>query len=143
MATKTRPLSLEKVDKELAQLNAQRAKLIQTQQDAILHQIRMYVAKALECGISPKQLAEEVGAITRKKSQAADGKPRRGRRPLGITKGMRQSLSKRPVPMKYVSPEGQEWSGLGRAPAWIAPYEKEDRKQFLIANPPSTTAADS
>src|SRR3546814_19856142 len=51
MATKTRPLSLEKVDKELAQLNAQRAKLIQTQQDAILHQIRMYVAKALECGI--------------------------------------------------------------------------------------------
>ncbi|AVG44110.1 MULTISPECIES: H-NS family nucleoid-associated regulatory protein [Achromobacter] len=139
MATKTRPLaSLDRVDRELAQLNAQREKLIRAQQDAILHQLRIYATKALECGISSKTLAEEIADVARARSQKADGKPRRGRRPVGITKGMRQTFSMRPVAMKYISPEGQTWSGLGRAPGWIAGYSKEEREQFLIETLPAT-----
>lgn len=139
MATKTRPLvSLDKVDRELAQLNAQREKLIRTQQDAILHQLRIFAAKALDCGVSAKVLADEIAAVARTHQQQADGKPRRGRRPVGITRGMRQTFSKRPVAMKYASPEGQTWSGLGRAPAWIAGYSKEEREQFLIKEQPAT-----
>ncbi|MFJ3463508.1 H-NS family nucleoid-associated regulatory protein [Achromobacter spanius] len=144
MATKTRPLvSLDKVDRELAQLNAQREKLIRTQQDAILHQLRIFAAKALDCGISSKVLADEIAAVARTQALQADGKPRRGRRPVGITKVMRQAFSKRPVAIKYASAEGQTWSGLGRAPAWIAGYTKEEREQFLVDKPPATQRSNS
>ena len=38
------------------------------------------------------------------------------------------------VAPKYRNPENPEqtWTGRGKAPAWIAPYAKEDRDQFLI-----------
>jgi len=127
-----RALSLDKVAKELATLDAQREKLIREQQAAILQHIRVYAAKALSSGITAKQLIDEISSLARTDKQSADGKPRRGRRPLGITKVMRQSISKRPVPNKYASPTGETWSGLGRPPAWIAGYSKDERGQFLI-----------
>lgn len=132
MAKTRRALSLEKVDRELAALEAKRDKLIRTQQAATLQHIRVYGAKALSLGITLQQLLDEINSLSRNQKASPDGKPRRGRRPLPMTKGMRNSVSKRPIADKYRSPEGQTWSGLGRAPAWIASYTKEERKQFLI-----------
>lgn len=41
---------------------------------------------------------------------------------------------KSPVPSKYRSPEGKEWSGRGMPPQWIRDYEEEggDREDYLI-----------
>jgi DNA-binding protein H-NS len=47
------------------------------------------------------------------------------------TKGKRQPAFKGPQPMKYADPNtGAQWSGFGRAPAWIA--GEKDRTKFLI-----------
>lgn len=38
------------------------------------------------------------------------------------------------VPVKYRSPKGEEWSGRGRMPRWLAEAEKNgsDRREFLV-----------
>lgn len=37
--------------------------------------------------------------------------------------------AKRPVPVKFRGPNGEEWSGRGRAPKWI---EHAEREQFRV-----------
>lgn len=39
-----------------------------------------------------------------------------------------------PVPVKYCGPEGQTWSGRGRAPSWLVALEAQGRHkdEFLV-----------
>jgi DNA-binding protein H-NS len=41
---------------------------------------------------------------------------------------------KSPIPPKYRSPEGKEWSGRGNSPFWIREHEEQggDREDYLI-----------
>jgi DNA-binding protein H-NS len=57
---------------------------------------------------------------------------KRGRKPSSEPKGARP-----PVPAKYRSPTGEEWSGRGRMPKWIQAEEAEgkSRDDFLIDKP--------
>jgi DNA-binding protein H-NS len=50
---------------------------------------------------------------------------------MGLSRGRRR---KSPLPPKYRSPEGKEWSGRGYAPVWIREYEEAggDREDYFI-----------
>ena len=46
----------------------------------------------------------------------------------------KKTVSKKPVGVKYRGPNGEEWSGRGRAPAWIVEAVKngQSREDFAI-----------
>jgi DNA-binding protein H-NS len=132
--------SLLALDKQLAQINAQRDKLIKSRQATLLQQFRILIAQALECGLSSKELTEELAKSARDQHAGENAPPKRGRKRLAITKATKQSQPRREIPAMYLGPEGQTWSGRGRAPRWLADLSKEARKQYLISDVPAVSS---
>jgi DNA-binding protein H-NS len=52
---------------------------------------------------------------------------------MGTTRGRRRE-STRQLAVKYRSPDGQGWSGRGRAPTWLQVLEEEghNREEYLV-----------
>jgi DNA-binding protein H-NS len=89
-------------------------------------------------GAQPEQLAEDAGAppvvdvgqaVAGQQApaeQAAAKNGRRARKPRDDTGAKRAA--------KYRGPNGEEWSGRGRTPNWLAALEAEGRgrEEFLI-----------
>ncbi len=84
-------------------------------------------------GAQPEQLAEDAGAppvvdvgqaVAGQQAPAKNG--RRARKPRDDTGAKRAA--------KYRGPNGEEWSGRGRMPNWLAALEAEgrNREEFLI-----------
>jgi DNA-binding protein H-NS len=50
------------------------------------------------------------------------------------TGGRKRRGSGRQLPVKYRSPEGETWSGRGRAPTWLQVLEEEghNREEYLV-----------
>ena len=81
--------------------------------------------RAAELGIAPGDLFSTAGQQA-PAEQAAAKNGRRARKPrddIGIKRGA-----------KYRGPNGEEWSGRGRTPNWLAALEAEGRgrEEFLI-----------
>jgi DNA-binding protein H-NS len=78
--------------------------------------------RAEELGLSLRDLFGE-GAIP--------APAKRGRKP----RGEGQKAERAPVAAKYRSPQGETWSGRGRAPKWlqVAEAERQSRDEFLIS----------
>ena len=74
-------------------------------------------AKAAELGFSAEALLS-----------AQDGKTKSARKPRD------DAGTKRPV--KFRGPNGEEWSGRGRMPNWLAALEAEGRKREEFATSP-------
>jgi DNA-binding protein H-NS len=81
--------------------------------------------KAAELGIAPGDLFSTVGQQA-PAEQGAGKNGTRARKPRGDTGAKRAA--------KYRGPNGEEWSGRGRMPNWLAALEAEGRKreEFLI-----------
>jgi DNA-binding protein H-NS len=81
--------------------------------------------KAAELGIAPSDLFSAPGQQAPAEQAAAkDG--RRARKPRDVTGTKRAA--------KYRGPNGEEWSGRGRTPKWLAALEAEGRgrEEFLV-----------
>ena len=52
-------------------------------------------------------------------------------------KGKGQGPDPAKLPVKYRGPDGQEWTGRGKVPLWLAEAEKQgrSRNEFLIQQP--------
>ena len=81
-----------------------------------------------------RRRAEELGLSLRDLfSESATPAPaKRGRKPQGGG----QKSERPPVAAKYRSPQGDTWSGRGRAPKWlqVAEAEGHSRDEFLISD---------
>ena len=81
-----------------------------------------------------RRRAEELGLSLR--DLFSDGTTpapaKRGRKP----RGEGQKAERAPVAAKYRSPQGETWSGRGRAPKWlqVAEAEGRSRDEFLISD---------
>ncbi len=105
--------TLEKVQTQIAKLQAQADALIKKQSSAVIGKIR--------------ELMEKHGLTVADIDAHAGGK-KRGRKP-----GSKATVST-PKPAKYRDPKtGATWTGHGRAPAWIA--SAKDRTKFLADGP--------
>src|ERR1700758_774521 len=116
--------TLEKVQTQIAKLQAQTNALIKKQSSTVIGKIRDLMEKH---GLS----VADIDAYT--------GGKKRGRKPGA------KALPKTAASAKYRNPKtGATWTGHGRAPAWIA--AAKDRTKFLIdgsASQPATAAKKS
>ena len=50
------------------------------------------------------------------------------------SRSKRQRRERSPVQVKYRSPDGEEWSGRGRAPVWLRNLEEagHNRDEYLV-----------
>jgi DNA-binding protein H-NS len=78
--------------------------------------------KATELGISPGELFAQTAR------QETTGQGTRRRRPRS------DAGAKRAVAVRYRGPNGEEWSGRGRTPRWLAAQEAEgrNREEFAV-----------
>jgi DNA-binding protein H-NS len=86
------------------------------ERDAFIARVR---EEAAAIGLRPEELFAAAPPAPRK--SPATGTRKRG---------------KGTVPDKYRGPEGQAWSGRGKAPGWLAELERHgrNREEFLIKN---------
>lgn len=104
-------ITLEKVQSQIAKLQAQAEAIIAKQSSGVIEKIR--------------ELMEKHG-LTTADIDAHTGGKRRGRKP-----GVKVVAKVAGLDAKYRDPKtGATWSGRGRAPAWIA--SAKDRTRFLI-----------
>ena len=82
--------------------------------------------RAAELGIAPGDVFSTAGQQAPAEQRAAAKSGARARKPRGDTGTKRAA--------KYRGPNGEEWSGRGRMPKWLAALEAEgrNREEFLI-----------
>ncbi|EUC18723.1 H-NS family nucleoid-associated regulatory protein [Paraburkholderia hospita] len=115
--------TLERVQAQIAKLQAQAEALVVKQSSGVVAKIRDIMEKH---GLTTADIEAHIG-----------GSKKRGRKP-GVKVAAKSSASG----AKYRDPKsGATWTGHGRAPAWIA--NAKDRSKFLTdeASEPSVTAA--
>ncbi|CAG9239997.1 Low-complexity acidic protein [Paraburkholderia caribensis] len=104
--------TLERVQAQIAKLQAQAEALVVKQSSGVIAKIRDIMEKH---GLSTADIEAHIG-----------GSKKRGRKP-GVTVAAKSSASA----AKYRDPKsGAAWTGHGRAPAWIV--DSKDRSKFLV-----------
>lgn len=65
----------------------------------------------------------------------ADKAPRRRPRKTDVPKSSKRKPAKRRATARYQGPNGEDWSGFGRAPRWLTDLEAagESRESFRVA----------
>lgn len=113
--------TLEKVQAQIAKLQAQAETLITKRSSGILAKIR--------------DMMEKHGLTTADIDAHINGSKKRGRKP-----GVKTAMKSAPSAAKYRDPKsGATWTGHGRAPAWIA--NAKDRNKFLMADASESSAS--
>lgn len=112
--------ALEQIQAKMEKLQAQADALIAKKAQAAVDQIRKIM---LAHGLTTEDI--EARAKAKRAAKAANGS-------ISAVKVKAAGSPKSKTPPKYQHPKtGAEWTGHGRAPAWIA--DVKDRSKFLIA----------
>lgn len=121
---------LIKLKQQIAEMQKQAAELQKKNRAAVLAQLREQMAAY---GISAEELSRPAP-----RPRAAPAKAAKA--PVSAPRGKKAST---PAPAKYHGPEGQQWSGRGPAPRWLADLlaEGRTREDFLIRPDASGLAA--